>query len=95
MRLTVLVGPGLAADAALLASSTAATCAELDVAGGVVTAASADEMRALLAATDQPVVVLPGPTAAARALIGAQPSGAVWYDLTVEPPVPGAVHLAG
>ncbi|ADU07612.1 esterase [Micromonospora sp. L5] len=95
VRLTVLVGPGLVADAALLASSTAATCAELDVAGEVVTAASADEMRALLATADQPVVVLPGPTAAARALIGAQPSGVVWYDLTVEPPVPGAVHLAG
>ncbi|MEU8336091.1 alpha/beta hydrolase [Micromonospora tulbaghiae] len=95
MRLTVLVGPGLVADAALLASSTAATCAELDVTGRVVTAGSADEMRSLLAATEQPVVALPGPTPAARALIDAQPSGVVWYDLTVEPPVPGAVHLAG
>lgn len=95
VRLTVVAGPGLVADLALLASLTAVTCAELDIAGQVVTAASAEELRSLLAATDQPVVALPGPTPAARALIGAQPSGVVWYDLTVEAPVPGAVHLAG
>ncbi|MFD6637573.1 alpha/beta hydrolase [Micromonospora chalcea] len=95
MRLTVVVGPGLVADTELLASLVATSCAELDVTGEVVTAASADEMRSLLAAPDQPVVVLPGPTPAARALIGAQPPHAVWYDLTVETAVPGAVHLAG
>ncbi|MFJ6153417.1 alpha/beta hydrolase family protein [Micromonospora profundi] len=95
MRLTVVLGPGLVADHALLASLTAATCAELDVTGRVVTAASADEIRSLLAAADPPAVVLPGPTPEARALIGAEPQNTVWYDPTVEPPVPGAVHLAG
>ncbi|MFC0099790.1 alpha/beta hydrolase [Micromonospora marina] len=95
MRLTVVTGPGLVADAGLLSSLVATTCAELDVTGEAVAAASADEIRSLLATTDQPVVVLPGPTAPARALIGARPSGVVWYDLTVESPVPGAVHLAG
>ncbi|MGC4903746.1 alpha/beta hydrolase fold domain-containing protein [Micromonospora echinospora] len=95
MRLTVVVGPGLVADAELLASLVATSCAELDVTGEVVTAASADELRSLLAAAQGPAVVLPGPTPPARALIGAQPPHAVWYDLTVETPAPGAVHLAG
>ncbi|WFE40931.1 alpha/beta hydrolase [Micromonospora sp. WMMD998] len=95
MLLTVVIGPGLVADTALLTSLVAGACAELDVTGEVVAAASTDELRSRLAAPEGPVVVLPGPTPPARALIGAQPPHAVWYDLTVEPPVPGAVHLAG
>ncbi|MBQ1069663.1 alpha/beta hydrolase [Micromonospora sp. D75] len=95
VRLTVVVGPGLVADTELLASLVATSSAELDSTGTVVTAASTDELRSLLAAAQGPTVVLPGPTTPARALIGAQPPHAVWYDLTVETPVPGAVHLAG
>ncbi|MFF5181912.1 alpha/beta hydrolase [Micromonospora sp. NPDC000316] len=95
MDVLVVVGPDLVADDALLASLTAATCAELGVTGRVVTAGSAGEIRSVLAAADPPAVVLPGPTPEARALIGAEPQHVVWYDPTVEPPVPGAVHLAG
>ncbi|HEY0700241.1 MAG TPA: alpha/beta hydrolase, partial [Micromonospora sp.] len=95
MRIVVVVGPGLVADPALLASLTTSACVELGVTGGLVTATSAGEIRSLLAATDAPVVVLPGPTPEVRALIGAAGHHVVWYDLTVEVPVAGAVHLSG
>ncbi|MCW3815738.1 alpha/beta hydrolase [Micromonospora sp. DR5-3] len=94
MRLVVVVGPGLVADTAVLKSLTTTTCAELGVAGRLVTANAPDDVRSLVAAADSPLVVLPGPTPEVRALMGAVPH-VVWYDLTVESPVAGAAHLHG
>ncbi len=95
MRIAVVVGPGVVADTALLESLATTACAELGATGQFATAASADEVRFLIAATDLPVVALPGPTPEVRALMAAAPPHVVWYDLTVEPPVDGAVHLQG
>ncbi|MFI1194976.1 alpha/beta hydrolase family protein [Micromonospora sp. NPDC020750] len=95
MSILVVVGPAVVADPALLESLATAACAELGVPGRLVTAASAAEVRSLVTQTGSPVVALPGPDPEVRALIGDAPPHVVWYDLTVEPPVPGAAHLQG
>ena len=95
MRILVVVGPGVAADTALLESLATTACEELGATGQFVTATSPDEVRSLIAATDLPVVALPGPAPEMRALLAAAPPHVVWYDLTVEAPVAGATHLYG
>jgi len=100
----VLLGPGVVADAALLAEVTTDTCAALGVTGRLVRADTPAEVSQRLGevAADPTAVavVLPGPVPAVRAL--AERAGAadrtVWYDLSVVEPLPvapGGVHLAG
>ncbi|MER5456343.1 alpha/beta hydrolase fold domain-containing protein [Micromonospora sp. NPDC002389] len=95
MDVTVLVGPELTADLALLESLTTATAAELGGTGRLVAADSAAALESALAGTAAPVVVLPGPTASARALMTGSAPHVVWYDLTVSTAVAGARHLSG
>ncbi|WP_433528178.1 alpha/beta hydrolase family protein [Micromonospora sp. CA-263727] len=95
MDVTVVAGPELTADIALLESLTTATAAGLGVSGRLLVADSADALRASVAATAPPVVVLPGPTPEARALITGAAPHVLWYDLTAETPVAGALHLHG
>ncbi|RIV32708.1 alpha/beta hydrolase family protein [Micromonospora radicis] len=94
VEVVVVTGPDLVADLDLLETLTAGTATALGVAGRLVVAGSAAELAALVAATPPPLVVLPGPTPTARAVITATPE-VVWYDPTVQPVVPGAVHLQG
>ncbi|MFF0717706.1 alpha/beta hydrolase family protein [Micromonospora sp. NPDC003816] len=95
MDVTVLVGPDLVADLALLESLTTATAADLGGTGRLVAVDSAAALESALAATAAPVVVLPGPTVSARALMSGAAPHVVWYDLTVATAVAGARHLSG
>jgi acetyl esterase/lipase len=89
VELLVVVGPDVVADRDLLSSLAMATGAELGVTARVVSAATGAELAGLVAAAG-PVVAVPGD----RTLITPGPD-VVWYDLTVEDPVPDAVHLHG
>ncbi|MET8141114.1 alpha/beta hydrolase fold domain-containing protein [Sphaerisporangium sp. NPDC005288] len=103
MRVHILIGPGVLADAGLLEDMAAREFAALGVEGRLVVAADVASFRAELDATgdDQAVVAMPGPDPDARRLIDAPPACSprtVWLDLARVGPLQaagGAAHLQG
>ncbi|WP_432839881.1 alpha/beta hydrolase [Dactylosporangium sp. CA-092794] len=98
MNVDVILGPGLVADPGLVRELAEAEFAGLGVEGVV---REVDDLAAALAGTTGAVVALPGPTAAARALLtvpGEHAARTVWLDLTATGPLPvadGAEHHQG
>ncbi|MEU8269680.1 alpha/beta hydrolase [Sphaerisporangium sp. NPDC049002] len=103
MRVLVVAGPGLVADAGLLEEVTAAEAAGLGVPGRLTVAGDVAALRAALDGTEEDcaVVALPGPEPAARRLVEtahAFSPRTVWLDLARVGPLPaagGAAHLQG
>ncbi|RCG26547.1 alpha/beta hydrolase [Sphaerisporangium album] len=103
MRVLVVAGPGLVADARLLREVAGAEAAALGVPARFAVAGDAAALEAELGATsgDCAVVVLPGPHPDVRALMGLPAAYAprtVWLDLERTGPVPvagGAAHQQG
>ncbi|NBE97793.1 alpha/beta hydrolase [Nonomuraea sp. KC401] len=91
----VIVGPGVVADTALLAQVAGRECAALGVRGTLVHARDAAHLLSLVR---DGAVVVPGPEAEIRALIGRPLGAVVWVDVHradgVEPGE-GASHLHG
>ncbi|MEO3888713.1 alpha/beta hydrolase [Nonomuraea sp. B5E05] len=93
--ITVIVGPGVVADPALLARIAGREFAALGVRGTLVHARDASHLLSLVR---DGAVVIPGPEAEVRALIGRPLGAVVWVDTHrtdgVEPGE-GASHLHG
>ena len=98
MNVDVILGPELVADADLLRELAVAEFEALGVTGVV---RAAKDLRAALADATGAVVVVPGPTPAARAAMaepGDHAGRTVWLDLTATGPQPvaaGSDHLQG
>ncbi|MFD1931971.1 MULTISPECIES: alpha/beta hydrolase family protein [Nonomuraea] len=91
----VIVGPGLAADWALLGEVAEREFAALGVSGALRHARDAVEARALLSSTaGGPVVAIPGPSGELRDLMGSV-EGVVWCDFSRVRQIEGAAHIHG
>ncbi|MGW4473200.1 alpha/beta hydrolase [Nonomuraea sp. NPDC004354] len=91
----VIVGPGLAADWALLGEVAEREFSALGVSGALRHARDAGEARALLAGTaGGPVVAIPGPSPELRELMGTA-DGVVWCDFSRVRQLEGTAHIQG
>ncbi|WP_431915151.1 alpha/beta hydrolase [Nonomuraea jabiensis] len=101
IEVLVVVGPGLVADAGLLEEIAAREFAAAGVSGTLVHARDASDVLSLLSSgegADGCAVVLPGPSAEVRSLIGRDLGAVVWVDVERADGVTtgeGATHLHG
>ncbi|MBB5784206.1 alpha/beta hydrolase family protein [Nonomuraea jabiensis] len=100
IEVLVVVGPGLVADAGLLEEIAAREFAAAAVSGTLVHARDASDVLSLLSAREGAgcAVVLPGPSAEVRSLIGRDLGAVVWVDIERADGVTagkGAAHLHG
>ncbi|MGV9378293.1 hypothetical protein ACWDRB_20900 [Nonomuraea sp. NPDC003707] len=106
IEVLVVVGPGVVADAGLLEEIAAREFTAAGVSGTLVHARHASQVLSLLSSPSSPsspegaggVVVLPGPSAEVRSLIGRDLGAVVWVDVERADGVTageGATHLHG
>ncbi|MER5999877.1 hypothetical protein ABT120_14985 [Nonomuraea angiospora] len=106
IEVLVVVGPGVVADAGLLEEIAAREFSAAGVSGTLVHARDASHVLSLLSSPSSPfspegaggVVVLPGPSAEVRSLIGRDLGAVVWVDVERADGVTageGATHLHG
>ncbi|MET9244271.1 hypothetical protein [Nonomuraea sp. NPDC003709] len=103
IEVLVVVGPGVVADAGLLEEIAAREFSAAGVSGTLVHARDASQVVSLLSSPSSPegaggVVVLPGPSAEVRSLIGRDLGAVVWVDVERADGVTageGATHLHG
>ncbi|MFF4621322.1 alpha/beta hydrolase [Nonomuraea jabiensis] len=100
IEVLVVVGPGLVADAGLLEEIAAREFAAAGVSGTLVHARDASGVLSLLSSREGAgcAVVLPGPSAEVRSLIGRDLGAVVWVDVDRADGVTageGATHLHG
>ncbi|MFI6735572.1 alpha/beta hydrolase [Nonomuraea sp. NPDC050451] len=103
IEVLVIVGPGLVADDGLLEEIAAREFAAAGVSGTLVHARDASHVLSLLSSPSSPggagcAVVLPGPSAEVRSLIGRDLGAVVWVDVERADGVTagkGATHLHG
>ncbi|MFI9843855.1 alpha/beta hydrolase [Nonomuraea sp. NPDC051941] len=106
IEVLVVVGPGVVADAGLLEEIAAREFSAAGVSGTLVHARDASQVLSLLSSPSSPsspegaggVVVLPGPSAEVRSLIGRDLGAVVWVDVERVDGVTageGATHLHG